>query len=170
MEARENGEECKLRVKLVRRPVGLFTCLTCPGSTLVNNSWWKFLYLSASTWHKMHLEPIGVRPVSVHSLNPLLSCLFLVSSSSPPPPSVSALYWRPEGQGYSATDMEHWVFKPKLPLIIRTSQVASTRKDERVCNLNLALLHQQKILHSCVLVQPLNVSLPKLLEHKTLWG
>lgn len=111
----------------------------------------------------MHLEPIGVRPVSVHSLNPLLSCLFLVSSSSPPPPSVSALYWRPEGQGYSATDMEHWVFKPKLPLIIRTSQVASTRKDERVCNLNLALLHQQKILRSCVLVQPLNVSLPKYL-------
>lgn len=28
--------------------IKLFTCFTCPGSTLVNNSWWKFLSFSYS--------------------------------------------------------------------------------------------------------------------------
>lgn len=143
MEARGNREECKLRVKLVSRPVWLFTCSTCPRSTLVNNSWWKFLYLSASTLQKMHLEPKGVRPVSVHSLNPLLGCLFLLSSSSPPAPSVSAFYWRPVGQGPCAADVEHWVFRPKLPLSGPTRKTLKNNwhlyEDERECNLNLAI-------------------------------
>lgn len=149
MEARGNGVESKLRVKLVRRPVWLFTCSTCPGSTLVNNSWWKFLFsLSARTWHKKRLEPVGVRPVSVHSLNPLLGCLFPLYSSSPPC-SVSAFYWRPLGQGPCATDMEHWVFRPDLPLSIRASQVTQRERlwsitgisyaVKRVCNLNLSV-------------------------------
>lgn len=162
METRGNREECKLRVKLVRRPVWLFTCLTCPRSTLVNNSWWKFPYLSATTLQKMHLEPKGVQPVSVHSLNPLLGCLFLLSSSSPPAPSVSAFYWRPVGQGPCAADVEHWVFRPKLLPKHQNKSSGPTRKTlknnwhlceaERVCNLNLAISkYQQKVLNRCVL-------------------
>lgn len=46
-----------------------------------------------------------VSSLSVHSLNPLLSCLFVLSSSCPPL-SLSAFCWRPSGQGLSATYVE----------------------------------------------------------------
>lgn len=87
---------------------GQFDCLHArlvPGQPELTIHAGSFSIFQPALGHEMHLEPIDVQPDSVHSLNPLLGCLFLLSSSSPP--SVSAFYSRPVGQGPRATDVEH---------------------------------------------------------------